>query len=218
MAFGLFDNLVVTSGITPVGDPCDLNGDGAVDAADAGIMFSVWNTDGGDSGADKNGDNIVEAADAGQLFAAWTGEAPAAGAGQATAAYDPGTGLIEISANGVVNVFVESASSALTPGAADAAPAGLLASDNASRVGLTGFGGINVTNWKSHNTAGLPASDLTLVVGPALGVPSVTYAAQSRRIRVCPGARCRLVAESNNRTAGTRSSYVVMRYGYATRP
>ena len=163
----------------------DLNGDGKVDAADAGAMFGVWATDGGDSGADLNGDNTVDAADAGILFAAWTGEAPAAGAGEATAAYNT-NGLIEISANGVVNAFVESASGALTPGNADAAPAGLLASDNASRVGLTGFGGINVTNWKSQNTPGLAADDLTLVVGPALGVPSVSYGAGTDQFRYIP--------------------------------
>ena len=161
------------------GDPPrhDLNGDGAIDAADAGIMFGVWATDGGDSGADLNGDGVVDAADAGILFAEWTGEAPVAAAGEATAAYNYVTGLIEISANGVVNAFVESASGGLTPGNADAAPAGLLASDNASRVGLTGFGGINVTNWKSQNSTGLAMEDLTLVVGPALGVPSVIHRA-----------------------------------------
>ena len=158
---------------------CDLNGDGKVDAADAGILFSVWNTDGGVTDADKNGDNIVDAADAGELFAAWTGDAPAAGPGQATASYNAVSGLIEISADGVVNAFIESASNALTPGAADTAPAGVLVSDNASRVGLTGFGGISVTNWKSHNTPGLGVGDLSLVVGPALGVPSVSHAAGS---------------------------------------
>ena len=162
----------------------DLNDDGAVDAADAGIMFGVWGTDGGDSGADLNNDGVIDAADAGALFAAWTGEAPAAAAGEATAAYNPASGLIEISANGVVNAFVESASGSLTPGNADPAPAGLLASDNASRVGLTGFGGINVTNWKSQNTPGLAADDLTLVVGPALGVPSVSYRAGSANFSI----------------------------------
>ena len=79
-------------------------------------MFGVWNTDGGDTGADLNNDGIVDAADAGQLFENWTGDAPAAGAGEATAAYNYVTGLIEISANGVVNAFVESASGGLTPG------------------------------------------------------------------------------------------------------
>lgn len=53
----------------------DLNLDGSVDAADAGIMFSNW----GQSGkSDLNFDNLVDAADAGELFAAWTGDGVAA--------------------------------------------------------------------------------------------------------------------------------------------
>ena len=164
---------------------CDLNEDGAIDAADAAIMFADWGANAG-SIADKNGDGFVDASDAGAMFAAWTGDAPDAAAGDATAAYNVVTGLIEISANGVVNAFVESASGGLLPGNADAAPAGLLASDNASRVGLTGFGGINVTNWKSQNQAGLAADDLTLVVGPALGVPAVTHAAGSDNFTYIP--------------------------------
>ena len=135
---------------------------------------------------DINQDGRVDASDAGLLFAAWTGEAPTPAAGDATASYNWVSGLIEISANGVVNAFVESASGGLTPGNADAAPAGLLASDNASRVGLTGFGGINVTNWKSQNTTDLAADDLTLVVGPALGVPSVSYSAGSGNFAYVP--------------------------------
>ena len=166
--------------------PGDLNGDGAVDAADAGIMFGVWATDGGDTGADLVEDGTIDAADAGVMFANWTGDAPAAAAGEATAQYNYVSGLIEISANGVVNAFVESASGGLTPGNADAAPAGLLASDNASRVGLTGFGGINVTNWKSQNSTGLEETDLTLVVGPALGVPSVSHRAGSANFAYVP--------------------------------
>ena len=106
------------------------------DAADAGLMFANWSNAGE---GDLNGDNIVDAADAGILFAAWTGDAPEPADGQATAAYNYMTGLIEISAKGVVNAFVESASGGLTPGDTDAGPAGLLVSDNASRVGLTGF-------------------------------------------------------------------------------
>ena len=181
------DALFGTPSAPAVGPECDLNGDFSVDAADAGIMFGAWG-DAPEVGhpADKNDDGVIDAADAGVLFAQWTGEAPSPGAGDATAAYNPGTGLIEISADGVVNVFVESASGALTTGAADAAPAGLLVSDNASRVGLTGFGGINVTNWKSQNTPGLAKEDLSLVVGPALGVPSVSHAADTANFEYVP--------------------------------
>lgn len=50
----------------------DLNGDGAVDAADAGLMFGNW----GNSGmGDITRDGVVDAADAGEMFAAWTGDA-----------------------------------------------------------------------------------------------------------------------------------------------
>ena len=52
---------------------CDLNGDGNVDAADAGIMFGAWGESPG-SPADKNGDGLVDAADAGVMFAEWTGD------------------------------------------------------------------------------------------------------------------------------------------------
>ena len=177
---------LTTKNFVGPGPSADLNGDGRVDAGDAGIAFGVWGTDGGDTGADLNGDNVVDAADAQIMFSAWTGDAPTANAGDATAAYNYVSGLVEISANGVVNVFVESAGGKLSPGNSDAAPAGLLASDNASRVGLTGFGGINVTNWKSQNAADIEQGDLTLVVGPALGVPAVTHQAGSANFAYIP--------------------------------
>jgi hypothetical protein len=54
--------------------PGDINGDRAVDAADAGIMFSGWGVRGPQ---DVNGDGITDAADAGILFSNWTGDAVA---------------------------------------------------------------------------------------------------------------------------------------------
>lgn len=53
----------------------DLNGDGAVDAADAAVMFGGWGAQGGRTVSDINGDGAVDAADAGILFASWTGDA-----------------------------------------------------------------------------------------------------------------------------------------------
>ena len=50
----------------------DLNGDGSVDAADAGVLFGLWATS--DPLGDLTNDGIVDAADAGVLFGAWTGE------------------------------------------------------------------------------------------------------------------------------------------------
>ena len=48
----------------------DLNGDGAVDGADLGIMLAEW---GGPGAADLDGNGIVDGADIGLLLAAWTG-------------------------------------------------------------------------------------------------------------------------------------------------
>ena len=49
----------------------DLNGDGAIDAADAGMLFSTW----GRSGiGDLDASGITDAADAGILFTNWTGD------------------------------------------------------------------------------------------------------------------------------------------------
>ena len=56
--------------------PGDLNMDGSVDAADAGIMFGNWGTvPPADPVADLNDDGIVDAADAGTMFGNWTGDA-----------------------------------------------------------------------------------------------------------------------------------------------
>ena len=49
----------------------DMNGDGSVDVADAGILFGNW---GGAGEGDLNIDGIVDAADAGLLFEKWTGD------------------------------------------------------------------------------------------------------------------------------------------------
>ena len=147
------------------GPVADFNGDGSVDAADAQIMFANWSNSGE---GDLNGDNTVDAADAQIMFEQWTGEPPAAGDRDATAEYNV-NGQLMINANGVVNVFVEHAGGALVPGGTADAPAGLLKSDNASRVGLTGFGGINVSGWGGNIGAGHAKDDLSLVVGPAVG-------------------------------------------------
>ena len=55
--------------------PGDLTDDGAVDAADAAIMFENWGIDSPlESLGDINSDGMIDAADAGILFAAWTGD------------------------------------------------------------------------------------------------------------------------------------------------
>jgi hypothetical protein len=49
----------------------DLNGDGAVDGADLGVLLGAWGTD--DPAADLNDDGTVDGADLGVLLAAWMG-------------------------------------------------------------------------------------------------------------------------------------------------
>lgn len=59
-------------GIPDYGLLGDLNGDGALDAADAAVLFAAWGT--GPSEADFNRDGWVDGADASILFASWTGD------------------------------------------------------------------------------------------------------------------------------------------------
>lgn len=61
----------------------DLNRDGAIDAADAGLMFAAWGTDGV---GDLTRDAIVDAADAGILFEDWTGEREISARGRVSSA------------------------------------------------------------------------------------------------------------------------------------
>lgn len=51
----------------------DLNEDGSIDAADAGILFAEWGLTGSNL-ADLSDDFLVDAADASVLFAHWTGD------------------------------------------------------------------------------------------------------------------------------------------------
>ncbi len=50
--------------------PADLNGDGAVDAADLGLLISAWGDTTGY--ADLNGDGVVGSADLGLLISDWS--------------------------------------------------------------------------------------------------------------------------------------------------
>jgi hypothetical protein len=50
-------------------NPADLNGDGAVDSADLGILLTNW---GGSGAGDINGDGSVDSADLGILLSNWT--------------------------------------------------------------------------------------------------------------------------------------------------
>ena len=54
------------------GSPADINGDGAVDAADLEIVLSLWGHI-GQVGGDLNGDRVVDFDDLLLLLSEWTG-------------------------------------------------------------------------------------------------------------------------------------------------
>jgi hypothetical protein len=51
-------------------DPADLDGDGAVNAADLGMLLGGWGSPGA---TDINGDGTTDSVDLGILLGAWTG-------------------------------------------------------------------------------------------------------------------------------------------------
>ena len=53
----------------------DLNGDGAVNAADLSLLLGAWGT-AGEHPADLNGDLLINAGDLALLLGAWDGCAP----------------------------------------------------------------------------------------------------------------------------------------------
>lgn len=158
---------------------CDLNGDGAADAADAGLMFGNW----GNAGVgDCSGDGVVDAADAGILFGEWTGDLNPA-PGTAAAEYNPATGSISVAANDVVNWYIQSASGAMTGAAPTGLPGGGgLVTDNNSRVGETSLGKFSYNKDLGAVAApGLADGDLTIYWNSALGT-----ALQSQPVAIVP--------------------------------
>ena len=72
---------------------CDLNADGAVDAADAAMIFGAWGiAPNGGHPADKNSDGVIDAADAVGLFEQWTGDTSQVG--DFALVPEPGSGLV----------------------------------------------------------------------------------------------------------------------------
>lgn len=73
-AFGFFDNLALRAipPAPPPPPPCpaDLNGDGAVNGADLGLMLGAWGACPG-CAADLNADGVVNGADLGLLLGSW---------------------------------------------------------------------------------------------------------------------------------------------------
>lgn len=147
---------------------CDINGDGAADAADAGLMFGNWANVGT---GDCSGDGVVDAADAGVLFGEWTGD-PTAEPGTVAAEYNVTTGEIKVAINDVVNWYIESASGGLTGAAVPDLPGPGLVTDNNSRVGETALGKFSYnTSLGNVAATGLAAGDLTIYWNSALGQP-----------------------------------------------
>ena len=98
-----------------------------------------------------------------------------AAAGTVVAEYIAATGELIVSSGGAVNLFVDhldSGISVLDP--VPAPPAGILLTNNPSRVGLTGFGGISVEDWSFGSIgAEIPMEKLVLKYNSALGQPEV---------------------------------------------
>ena len=160
---------------------CDLNGDGTVDAGDAGIMFGVWGSlNDATNSADKNGDGFVDASDAGVMFGEWTGDPGAVVSGTVAAEYDPSTGELTISSRGVINLFVESHSGVLTPLSPSPTPPVGLLSNSTKRVGITNLGPIDLENYRFGSIgAGLSLDDLTLVYTAGFGQAAVIVPAST---------------------------------------
>ena len=129
------------SGTTFIGD---FDMDGNVDAADSSVVFGNWGmVDRLYSEGEASGDDIIDAADAGVIFGNWTSDPSPAVSGTASAEYNPVTGEISVSVNGVVNWYVEHVGQSSMTGPDDAASvlpqAGGLITDNDIRIGETTF-------------------------------------------------------------------------------
>jgi len=116
------------------------------------------------------------------LFAA-PGPAPA---GKVVVEYNSATGELLASSGGVVNFFVQSATSKIIPiNPPPVVPVGLL-TNNAGRVGITNLGPINLTDFSFGSIGkGLATSDLTLNYTSALGQKAVVVPACSGIEWVC---------------------------------
>jgi len=69
-AFGTRYEVTLWCGVCPPSP--DLNGDGAVNGADLGILLSAWGSSGSGLPGDLTGDGVVDGADLGALISAWS--------------------------------------------------------------------------------------------------------------------------------------------------
>ncbi len=68
--FGVSPEIDAFADVAPVAPPADLDGDGAVNAADLAVLLGAWGTPGG--AADLNGDGSVDAGDLAILLGSWS--------------------------------------------------------------------------------------------------------------------------------------------------
>ena len=163
----------------------DINGDLIVDAADLGILLSNFGSGTTVSQGDINlaapGDDMIDAADIGVMYAAYNGDPGPATLGTATAEYDPATGQIVVSVDGVNNWYIERVSSSLTIDAHTGLLAASLVTDNDTRIGESTLALFSYSDQNLGNVAeaGLPLGDLRIYWNAGLGQPlemqQVTY-------------------------------------------
>lgn len=161
---------------TEYGD-LDLDFASKIDAADFGLLAGGFGTGTTYASGDITADDLVDAADIGVMFTNWTGDPGPAGPGTAVAEYDPTTGQIIVSVDGVNNWYVESASSSLTgDGPAGLPNNGGLVTDNDTRIGESGFALFSFTDLDLGSVAalGLLEGDLTINWNAGLGQPLQT--------------------------------------------
>ncbi len=157
----------------------DANLDQLVDAGDIGILLTNFGaTDAVWSDADFNEDDLVDASDVGDLLTNFTGDPGPAPAGSVVAEYDPATGEIIVSVDGVLNWLIEATDgSAVMTGdpAANLPSGGGLVTDNDFRVGESNFGGtMTYTDVNLGNVAvtGLVQGDLIAKWQTGFGAPT----------------------------------------------
>ncbi len=161
----------------------DINGDLSIDQTDADLMNGNWAQSGT---GDLNLDFVVDAADAGEQFEDWT-DNPVVGTGVASAVYDPATGEITVTADDIVNWYIEGPLSGTPLSLAELGDGEK--TDNPFRVGETSFDGtpLNyVADLGAIAELGLSQGDLTISWNAALGSPLQSAAVNVLGSQVIP--------------------------------
>jgi len=135
--------------------------------------------------------------------------------GSASAQYDPSTGQIVVSVDGVNNWYIESASSSLTNDAHSGRLAASLVTDNDTRIGETTLALFSYSDQNLGNVAeaGLPLDDLRIYWNAGLGQPlemqQVTYLGVAEIVSLPePTTLSLLLSGLGSFTARQRKSFV----------